>query len=535
MSAILLGWWIATLPFAVDFRTSLWGASGRGNGLVLHVALLGLFAGIAAMRIGADGIRRLLRAMLAILAVVSAYAVVQAAGLDLFVWPNVRPGSTIGHPVPLAAILALGVPIGLAMAASSRTRKTLAVVGAVTALMVFALGTTLSRGPWIGAVCGTAVTIALMLRVSGGQRSRMAAISAAAVIAVGATVWLARVPGTRVTQRIALIARATTDPSFMNRFEYFSAALAMIRQRPVTGSGFETFGLLFPPLRPVENLTVDEDTIPTMVHNGYLDRSVWTGSPGLLLYVALMAVVGAVLVQAIRRRENTNGDDRRMLACGILGGLVAFWIQDLSGWEEVSSSVFFWVVAGLGVCLSAHSGDVQFDARGHKPTSVNRRVASVALALCALLLGACSWTVWRETYADAQITGARRIGVGSGWREARAILEETRPLVAHDASSLDRIAVVYLDRLRATPDPEAYRTVRDVLREAGASTRFNPYISRARCRRRNACAVIGADADCVERGCRRGFARRGAGSEQRNRARGARALLYGVGPCIARA
>jgi len=163
-------WWIVTLPFAVHLRTALWGAAGRGNGLVQHLALLGLFIALASMRIGVGGVQRIGRIALAVLVGLSAYAIVQAAGLDVFVWPNVRPGSTIGHPVPLAAILALGAPIGLAEVSAARSPRALAGAAVATSAIVFSLGTTLSRGPWIGAAAGLACTLALTMRVGGHRR-----------------------------------------------------------------------------------------------------------------------------------------------------------------------------------------------------------------------------------------------------------------------------------------------------------------------------------------------------------------------------
>lgn len=465
-AAALFLWWALTTPIAIDFRTALWGSAGRGNGIVLNAALLALFAGLATARLATAGVRKLLGVMLVIAALLSGYAIVQAAGLDVFKWPNARPGSTVGHPVPLAAILALMLPVAISMTFIARTRGAMALRGAAAGAIVFALGTTLSRGPWIGAGLGLAVTIVLLLRDRAGRPMRAAAIAAAALVAVAATAWLARVPGTRATQRIALIARAASDPSFMNRFEYFSAASTMIRSRPLLGAGFESFGLQFPPLRPVEAATVDEDTIPTMVHNAYLDMAVWTGIPGLALYMALMVAVASMLVEAIRNADPVAGD-RRALACGVLGGLVAFWTQNLSGWHEVSSSVFFWVAAGLGVSLATGTDEA---------TAASRASRSLLAPACALLLFVCAAFVWRDAYADARIAAARRAAAVSGWRDAKASIDEARSIAAGNAAYLDRMAVVYLDRLRAARDPDAYRGACDLLREAAAANRFDPYI-----------------------------------------------------------
>src|SRR6185369_11660020 len=73
----LLAWWTATLPFAVDIPTAVWGAAGRGNGFLQHVALLIVFTGLATLRIGDSGVRRLVAALMTILVVLSAYAIAQ--------------------------------------------------------------------------------------------------------------------------------------------------------------------------------------------------------------------------------------------------------------------------------------------------------------------------------------------------------------------------------------------------------------------------------------------------------------------------
>jgi O-antigen ligase/tetratricopeptide (TPR) repeat protein len=467
-ATILALWWILTLPFAVHLRTALWGATGRGNGFVLHLSLLAFFVALGSMRIGFSGVRRITRIVLAVVVTLSGYAILQAAGVDFFTWPNVRPATTIGHPVPFAAILALGVPLGFAELLAARRRSALVIAAIATSTIVFALGTTLSRGPWIGAAGGLGVTLMLAWRGGGDRRARTMAIVGGAAVVIAATVWIGGVPGTRITQRVALLTRLTTDPSFMNRFEYFSAALKMVRERPLLGAGFETFGLLFPPLRPIEAASVDDNTIPTMVHNGPLQTAQATGVPGVLLWVCLQAAILIALVPLMRRR--LDDASARLLAIGLAGALVSFAIQDLSGWEEISSSVFFWTVAGCAVALRASQADVR--PAGMRGAS---RMA-VAAAIGAAALAATGWTVVRELRIDAGLHAAAARNAQGDWDGTRGRIAVIRPLMADDASYLDRAAVVYLDRMRIAADAETYRSAVELLRRARERNHFDPYV-----------------------------------------------------------
>ena len=59
------------------------------------------------------------------------------------------------------------------------------------------------------------------------------------------------------------------------------------------------------------------------------------------------------------------------MACA--GAVVAFLVQDLSGWPEIPLSVFFWIVLGLAVRVSLPSHD--YDGDGKIDPAVFRRSA----------------------------------------------------------------------------------------------------------------------------------------------------------------
>jgi len=106
-------WWALVTPFAADVQTAVKGMHGRYNGLTSGILLLVVFLVVASTVRSRADLRRLVCAFLVAIVPVASYALAQNSGWDPFVWPNSRPGSTIGHPVPLAAILALAIPFVL--------------------------------------------------------------------------------------------------------------------------------------------------------------------------------------------------------------------------------------------------------------------------------------------------------------------------------------------------------------------------------------------------------------------------------------
>jgi hypothetical protein len=113
-TVVLAVWWALVTPFAADVQTAIKGMHGRYNGLINGILLLAVFLVVASTVRSRAELRRLVVAFLIAVVPVAAYALAQNLGLDPLVWPNPRPGSTIGHPVPLAAILALAIPFVVA-------------------------------------------------------------------------------------------------------------------------------------------------------------------------------------------------------------------------------------------------------------------------------------------------------------------------------------------------------------------------------------------------------------------------------------
>jgi O-antigen ligase len=99
-------------------------------------------------------------------------------------WPNPRPASTIGHPVPLAAMLSLVAPFSLAFFLTEGRKWKRWMWAAAMVLFVLVVASTLSRGPWAGLTVASVIVLvcAIRIRVIEPRRTWIYGAVAAGVI-----------------------------------------------------------------------------------------------------------------------------------------------------------------------------------------------------------------------------------------------------------------------------------------------------------------------------------------------------------------
>jgi len=158
------------------------------------------------------------------------------------------------------------------------------------------------------------------------------------VVAVGATLSAA------VAAVIAWSLVSTQIVSGLNhRREMWIVGLKMLRDNPLVGTGLETYYSYFSPLRPVAHAVRWEGLVSDNVHSVPLGMF---SSGGLLLgltYLALLGVIGAYAVRALRR---SSGSEQVMIGA-VLGGWVAYQIQSSISIDVPGLVYTQWVLAGV--------------------------------------------------------------------------------------------------------------------------------------------------------------------------------------------
>jgi Flp pilus assembly protein TadD len=514
---VLAAWWTFTTFFAVDLPVALEGMHGRYNGLLSHLIFVVLFLVVASTTASRQEIEGLLAVFVFALVPVALYAVVQNLGFDPIAWPNPRPGSTIGHPVPLAAILSLAAPFVLALLMTETLAPRRWMWAVILVLFLVAIASTLSRGPWAGLIVALGVVLAaavdrrmllvksdpqkawirgngpvgwwvvlaaafeqgtLELRrrpmrewIRGGGRG-FTIVGVIIVMALGLA-WPQSV--LRLTSRVTALTHLQTDPSFMNRFVYFTAARRMWLDHPVVGTGFENFGLLYPRYRPIEGEEVPSDELPTMVHNGYLQMAVTNGFPGLAIYLVLVSLIVLLLWRtcwrAALRPAATVTAREMMIGAAIIGGAAGYLVQDLSGWEEISLSVFFWTLLGAAVAFSTSVSRVA----AWRPAGIGRMAGCLAALAAAVAIAALAIPTLREVLADELFFRSEFLDVSRDWTQIEENVTAGFRFLPDDAYYQDVAGVLYLKRLRTSGDRRAYVEAATLLERAAEKNSYDPY------------------------------------------------------------
>ncbi len=455
-TALALAVWCGmSTVFAWDRPTAVFGLYSRFNGLGLHLVCLTLFLFCASSRMPPEAVERRVGLLTAALVPVAAYGAYQYLYPDPSFLEGRRPPSTVGHPVIVAAILSLAVPfvVTWCMLAAGWVRR--AAWGAVLVVMLAAIVTSLSRGPWAGLAVALAIVLLGRLHESGVR------VGKATVLGVGAIAFGLAV----LAVAVATVVRPGSFGSFTSRFMWMGAALAMIRDHPMTGVGLENYALAYPRYRPVGNPL---NIIPTQVHNGYLQLAATAGVPALVFYAALVLAVLLTLYAARRRLASRRA---RLLTAAFAAAIVSYLVQDLSGWLEVSLSVFFWILLGLAVSWSTQG------SQSETPLPRWGRVLGYVWGVGAICGSLVLFThTIREVRANGWLTRAEGGDPAQNWPMMAQDIAAALAQVPDDAAYLDRAGGLYAKRLNASGDRDAYALGVSAFERAHRLNPFYPYV-----------------------------------------------------------
>ena len=314
------------------------------------------------------------------------------------------------NPNHLAGMLTLYLPLALALVGGWPLARRITAGPAAALLPSLAFlalvgGTLLltqSRSGWIG---GAAGVLALVTLAGLTARSRWArAIGLLALLltvagVVSAGMWVAREGLTEALEAVGApegVETAVGTISMSGRLEIWSRALYAVQDFPFTGCGLGAFRRIVHVLYPLFLIGPDADI--GHAHNIFLQTALDLGLPGLIAYLALLLVAGAVCWRWARRGDRLA----RPLALGLMAGLIGLHAYGLTDAVALGSkpAVTFWFVLGLVACLDRVPGlearvSEREEAAGGPRGWLRRRLwsAVVVLAVLVALVGVGIWAV----------------------------------------------------------------------------------------------------------------------------------------------
>ena len=168
------------------------------------------------------------------------------------------------------------------------------------------------------------------------------------------TYWLSVSVGATATVAVAAVlawplVAAQVASGLSHRREMWIVGLRTLRENPFFGTGLETYYSYFSPLRPVEHAVRFEGILSDNIHS--VPLSMFSGG-GLLLgctYLALLGVIGAYGVLALRR---SSGPEQTMIGA-VLAAWLAYHVQSSVSIDVAGLAYTQWVLAGILVARGA--------------------------------------------------------------------------------------------------------------------------------------------------------------------------------------
>ncbi len=419
LSAYLAVSLLATL-FSVAPRNSWFGQSYRGDGLVTLATYATLyFLAVQLLRTRLH-LRRAIAWTLAGAVPVAIMGILQSYNWDPSFsnspWLGTRASSTLGNPDFLGAYLALAWPLPVVWLLSGGPRWQRFLAAVVLALLTSALALSHTRGAWIGSAAGALVLLFFL-------RSRLKALTPWVALAVllGTLLvapvdlgWRSPLQGLvpssgpppaphqdqTLAKALASLAAPTTDRSALARLLLWQAALPLIEDSPLLGSGPNSYVAVA--TRYVSpawvTLAGNEGLFPDKPHNQLLEVAVSSGLPGLAAYLWLLVALARLAWSWLRRRLHHPAYP---LMAALTSAWVGYLVQDIFLFDVLDAGALFW----LFTALISTGGRVPA-----RPRRINLALPGSMRSVAAgslLLVGALALVLaWRPFGADLYLRDA---------------------------------------------------------------------------------------------------------------------------------
>jgi O-antigen ligase len=250
---------------------------------------------------------------------------------------SIRVFGTFDQPNPYGGYLNLSLPIALALTLCGRDPRMRWVAGGASALMLFALYLSGSRGALLGLVAALVVLAAVGWRIE--RPTIIALLVGAPLVAIA---WLAHLVPIRIEEKllaqfrvndVSLTAQLNdANYSTIERLAHWVAGLRMFRAHPLLGVGAGNYDAAYQRYK-----VPGWDESLTHAHNYYINAAAETGALGLLAFLALIGVALWVAWRATRATDWRRGAhgalagvDARAVAIGCGAVVVALCVHNFT-------------------------------------------------------------------------------------------------------------------------------------------------------------------------------------------------------------
>lgn len=268
---------------------------------------------------------------------------------------GVRAAATAGQPIALGIVLLIGIAFLLSL--KPLVRSSMLWRGAL-ALLCAGLWSTVSRGPWVGAM--VMVFVFLATGPAASKNLVKAGLAAGLIMAI----LMITPAGQKVIDLIPFVGNVEPHNAEYRR-EFMRQSMIVIQRHPWLGHADYMMAPEYDNLKP----------------NGFLDRlnvfiaiTLESGLVGLALFGGMFLSVGLAMLRAVRSRRGSN-DELHLLGRSLLAGFAGLVVTINTVSPITIIPLTWWLMLGLGTAYVqlVRRGEIVPAAKAHPRVRAGRR------------------------------------------------------------------------------------------------------------------------------------------------------------------
>ena len=328
-----------TLPLffsGAPLTQQIWGSFGRNTGFLTYISLLLTLICISVIQ---DGYiyKKVLLALVLTSVLVSAYCLIQIAGLDPIGWSLKDTFATLGNTNFLSAFLGISGLACLAITLDKSFSVILRFLSVMLSLLEFliALSTKSIQGVMIY-IAGVGILFAFLIKNNRKIRFVYIPYLVLSLISFSLVVTALFNKGP--------LAKIIFQPSILYRADYMHAGWKMTLLKPFFGVGMDSYGDWYREVRgSISTLRTGPDRTANTAHNIFLDISSNGGFPLIFAYLFILFLALRAGIKSLRNRPlQSNIFPLVTFICWI-----EYQVQSLISINQVGVGIWGWILSGM--------------------------------------------------------------------------------------------------------------------------------------------------------------------------------------------
>jgi O-antigen ligase len=337
LSLFILQMLIVIIFSGGPFNQQFYGTFGRNTGFVSYLSLVGLFLGSMAMA-ESKFVQKLAYLVMGIGFISVLYDTLQTFKLDPINWSN--PYNPIigflGNPDFESSFLGIAGSVVLATLLRSNLKKSLrACMGIFYILIIWIIVRSAAQQGILVLAAGSVFIILIWLRA---HHFKFKTLIFTLSLFTSGILAIITVFG---TLKIGPLGSVLYKTSVRQRGFYWNAALNMMKKKPLTGVGFDSYGDWYFQVRSTKAAIITPTVQSNAAHNIFLDVGSNGGWILFTLYLILTLLVGFYGIRFFKRATEFD-----WAFTGIFGAWLGYEAQSIVSINQLGVGVIGWTLGG---------------------------------------------------------------------------------------------------------------------------------------------------------------------------------------------